>query len=142
MTPVQDKWLFSFDLKNLALCVSLCVCVVQKADDREKRQEAHRFHFDAMWRNKAASWETILSRMPLTWPPFPLHMFSLRLISRANKWILVYPKTFLFDIFQSLSQMLNIYAPFHLFIPVLEVQELQQGHRDRQRNPNGNHSQV
>lgn len=64
MTPVQDKWLFSFDLKNLALCVSLCVCVVQKADDREKRQEAHRFHFDAMWRNEAASWETILSHPP------------------------------------------------------------------------------
>lgn len=31
---------------------------------------------------------------------------------------------------QSLRQMWNIYVPFHLFIRVLEVQELQQGHGD------------
>lgn len=32
---------FSFESSVVCLCV-------QKADDREKRQEAHRFHFDAM----------------------------------------------------------------------------------------------
>ncbi len=36
-------------------------CVLQKADDREKRQEAHRFHFDAMWETGESvvgkSWE-------------------------------------------------------------------------------------
>lgn len=113
-------------------------CADQKADDREKRQEAHRFHFDAMWRKPLHLRRRSSPRLLR----FRTHAFSLRHISRANKWILICTKTFLFDICQSSSQMWNIYVPFHLFIPVLEVQELQQGRRDTERNPNGDLWQV
>lgn len=91
-----------------------------------------------------APWERtsspVLLRLPLTPPSCFTHThlhthFHSRLISRANKWILICPKTFLFDIFQSSSQMWNIYVPFPLFIPVLEVQELQQGYGDTEINP-------
>lgn len=36
---------------SVALDSTKCffIIIFQKADDREKRQEAHRFHFDAMW---------------------------------------------------------------------------------------------
>lgn len=56
----------------------LCVCFVQKADDREKRQEAHRFHFDAMWRRRTASWENIgsCSAPPAPRPPIFTRFYS------------------------------------------------------------------
>lgn len=49
--PFSDIWqLISVTaLLCIPQTVELFIFIFQKADDREKRQEAHRFHFDAMW---------------------------------------------------------------------------------------------
>lgn len=100
--------------------LSVCSCVPQKADDREKRQEAHRFHFDAMWRSSAAPRE----RLTPDPPPHPDTQFDPHSFQGPINWYSCALKRFFFSFlypFQSMSRMWNIYVPFDLFIPVLEA---------------------
>lgn len=97
-------------------CICFCVLLRKQTTERRGRKPTVSISMpcDGRELHHGRTSSHVLLRPPLHTPSSSsTHTFTPRLISRANKWILICPKMFLFDILQSSGQMWNIYVPFH-----------------------------